>query len=87
MSPRAPRPARVYAGGVRGRIGKNGEVPIPKALLRVVGLSAGDAIRLSLEGAIIRIEPSVSPDQLMGRLAGYQLLAVFDHDRQPKRNR
>jgi antitoxin component of MazEF toxin-antitoxin module len=87
MSSRALRTARVDPAVVRRRVGKNGEVVIPRALLRAIGLGAGDALRLSVEGATIRLERVVSPDELMGRLAGYRLVAALDEDHQTERSR
>jgi bifunctional DNA-binding transcriptional regulator/antitoxin component of YhaV-PrlF toxin-antitoxin module len=67
------------------RVRRNGEVVIPKALLDAVNLGPGDEITFSREGYTIRVERVVSPDALMGRLAGYRLVNALETDRKAER--
>jgi AbrB family looped-hinge helix DNA binding protein len=69
------------------RMGRKGQVVIPKALCEVVGLRPGDEVTFSGEGNAIRVERVVSPDALMGRLAGYRLLSALERDRQAEHRR
>ncbi len=85
MSTRARRRARGYAGGVRGRVGKNGEVIMPKALLRAAGLRVGDEVRFSVAGGVIRVEHALAADALMGRLAGHKLVDALEAERRAER--
>ncbi len=87
MSARARRTAQVYAAGVRRRIGKNGEVMIPAALLRAVGLRPGDAIRFWRDGSVRVIEGATRADRLMGRLAGHRLVEALESERRAERQR
>ncbi len=85
MSARARRTAQVHAAGVRRWIGKNGEVMIPNALLRVVGLRPGDEVRLSVADGAIRVESALAADALMGRLGGHRLVDSLEADRHAER--
>lgn len=69
------------------RVGRKGQVVIPKAFRAAVGLEAGDEVTFSREGTVIRVERIVSPDALMGRLAGHRLVQSLEKDRQAERRR
>ncbi len=87
MSARAPRRARGYAGGVRGRVGRSGEVSIPKGLLKAVGLHEGDTIRFVRHGRAILIEGVAPADALMGRFSGRRLVQALETERRTERQR
>jgi AbrB family looped-hinge helix DNA binding protein len=69
------------------RVGRKGEVVIPKAFREAVSLQPGDEVAFSREGNAIRVERVVSPDALMGRLAGHRLVATLGKDRRLERRR
>jgi antitoxin PrlF len=69
------------------RVGRKGQVVIPKAFRDAVGLEPGDEVVFARHGNGIRVERVVSPDVLMGRLAGHDLLAVLEVDRRRERRR
>jgi AbrB family looped-hinge helix DNA binding protein len=69
------------------RIGRKGQVVIPKAFREAVSLGPGDEVAFSREGNVIRVERAVSPDALMGRLAGHRLVNALEKDRQAERRR
>ncbi|MFI5169570.1 MAG: AbrB/MazE/SpoVT family DNA-binding domain-containing protein, partial [Vicinamibacterales bacterium] len=48
------------------RVGRKGQVVIPKAFREAVSLGPGDEVTFSREGNTIRVERVVSPDALMG---------------------
>lgn len=60
---------------------------IPKPFRVAVGLQPGDEVAFSREGNAIRVERVVSPDALMGRLAGHRLVEALEKDRQTERRR
>lgn len=47
------------------RVGRKGQVVIPKAFRAAVGLEAGDQVAFSREGNAIRVEGVVSAEALM----------------------
>jgi AbrB family looped-hinge helix DNA binding protein len=49
------------------RVGRKGQVVIPKAFRMAIRLEPGDEVTFSQEGNAIRLERVVSPDTLMGR--------------------
>ena len=69
------------------RIGRKGQVVIPKAFREAVSLGPGDEVTFSREGNTIRVERVVSPDVLMGRLAGHRLVDALEKDRRAERRR
>jgi AbrB family looped-hinge helix DNA binding protein len=69
------------------RVGRKGQVVIPKAFRNAVGIQPGDEVTFSQEGDAIRVERVVSPDALMGSLAGRRLVALLEKDRQLERRR
>jgi len=69
------------------RVGRKGQVVIPKAFREAVGLEAGDEVAFSRQGNGIRVERVVSPDALMGRLRGHRLVAALEEDRRRERTR
>jgi AbrB family looped-hinge helix DNA binding protein len=69
------------------RVGRKGQVVIPKAFREAVGLEAGDEVTFSRQGTAIRVERVVSPDALMGRLKGHRLVAALEEDRRRERAR
>jgi AbrB family looped-hinge helix DNA binding protein len=69
------------------RIGRKGQVVIPKAFRDAVSLQPGDEVAFSQEGNAIRLERVVSPDALMGRLAGHRLVDALEKDRRLERRR
>jgi AbrB family looped-hinge helix DNA binding protein len=69
------------------RVGRKGQVVIPKPFRVAVGLEPGDEVAFSREGNGIRVERVVSPDALMGRLSGHKLVAALDADRRRERQR
>jgi AbrB family looped-hinge helix DNA binding protein len=69
------------------RIGRKGQVVIPKALRDALRLEPGDEVTFSREGNAIRVERAVSADALVGRLAGYRLVAALERDRRAERRR
>jgi hypothetical protein len=52
-----------------------------------VGIEPGDEVTFSREGSGIRVERVISPDALMGRLAGHRLVQALEKDRQAERRR
>jgi antitoxin PrlF len=72
---------------VTHRIGRNGQVAIPKALRDAVNLKPGDEVTFSRDGNAIRVERVASPDALMGRLTGHRLLQALEDDRRSERHR
>jgi AbrB family looped-hinge helix DNA binding protein len=69
------------------RVGRKGQVVIPKAFREAVDLEPGDEVTFSRDGLAIRVERAVSPDVLMGRLAGHRLVKVLAADRRAERKR
>jgi AbrB family looped-hinge helix DNA binding protein len=69
------------------RVGRNGQVVIPKAFRVAVGLEPGDKVAFAREGNALRLERVVSPDELMGRLAGHKLVRALEADRRSERRR
>lgn len=69
------------------RVGRKGQVVIPKALREAVRLEPGDEVSFSRDGNAIRVERAVSPDALMGRLAGHRLVEALEKDRKAERRR
>ena len=67
------------------RVGCKGQVVIPKAFREALSLEPGDEIKFSREGNAIRVERVVSPDALMGRLAGHRLVEALEKDRRAER--
>jgi len=68
-------------------MGRKGQVVIPKAFRQAVSLEPGDEVTFSREGNAIRVERAVSPDALMGRLAGHRLVEALEKDRRAERRR
>ena len=56
------------------RVGRNGQVVIPKALREVLNLEPGDEVTFSRDGNAIRVERVASPD-------AHRHDDVVDHDR------
>lgn len=73
--------------GMTHRVGRKGQVVIPKAFRTAVSLEPGDEVTFSRDGNAIRVERVVSPDALMGRLAGHRLVEALEKDRQSERRR
>jgi AbrB family looped-hinge helix DNA binding protein len=69
------------------RVGRKGQVVIPKAFRKAARIEPGDQVAFSQEGDAIRVERAVSPDDLMGRLAGHQLVKTLEEDRKAERRR
>jgi AbrB family looped-hinge helix DNA binding protein len=69
------------------RVGRKGQVVIPKAFREAAGLEPGDEVAFSRDGNGIRVERAVSPDALMGRLRGHRLVAALEADRRRERTR
>jgi len=69
------------------RVGRKGQVVIPKAFRTAARLEPGDEVAFSSDGNAIRVERVVSPDALMGRLAGHRLVEALERDRQSERRR
>jgi AbrB family looped-hinge helix DNA binding protein len=69
------------------RIGRKGQVVIPKVFRDAVSLQPGDEVAFSQEGNAIRVERVVSPDALMGRLSGHRLVDALEKDRRLERRR
>jgi AbrB family looped-hinge helix DNA binding protein len=69
------------------RIGRKGQVVIPKLFRVAVGLEPGDEVAFAREGNALRLERVVSPDELMGRLAGHKLVHALETDRRNERRR
>ena len=72
--------------GSTHRIGRKGQVVIPKALREALNLEPGDEVTFSRDGNAIRVERVASPDALMGRLAGHRLVQALKNDRRPERH-
>jgi AbrB family looped-hinge helix DNA binding protein len=77
----------VILSGMTHRVGRKGQVVIPKAFRDAIRLQPGDEVTFSREGSAIRVERVVSPDALMGRLAGHRLVAALEADRRLERRR
>jgi len=69
------------------RVGRKGQVVIPKAYRKAIRLEPGDEVTFSQEDDAIRLERVVSPDTLMGSLAGHRLVDDLEKDRQKERRR
>jgi len=69
------------------RVGRKGQIVIPKAFREAVRLEPGDEVTFRQEGNAIRVERVVSPDALMGRLTGHRLVAALEKDRRVERRR
>jgi len=69
------------------RVGRKGQVVIPKAFREAVSLEPGDEVTFSQDGNAIRVERLASPDALMGRLAGHRLVKALEEDRRAERRR
>ena len=69
------------------RVGRKGQVVIPKAYRVAVGIQPGDEVTFSRDGNAIRVERAVSADALMGCLAGHRLVAALGRDRRAERRR
>jgi len=83
----APLASEVILTGMTHRVGRKGQVVIPKAFRKAIRLEPGDEVTFSQEGTAIRLERVVSPDALMGRLAGHRLVEALEKDRQAERRR
>jgi len=79
--------AGVILVGMTHRIGRKGQVVIPKAFRDAASLQPGDEVTFSRDGNTIRVERVVSPDALMGRLAGHRLVDALEKDRRLERRR
>jgi len=77
----------VILAGMIHRVGRKGQVVIPKAFRKAIRLEPGDEVIFSQEGNAIRVERVVSPDALMGRLAGHRLVQVLEGDRKAESRR
>ena len=73
--------------GMTHRVGRKGQVVIPKAFRQAVSLEPGDEVTFSREGNAIRVERVVKPDALMGRLAGHRLVEALERDHRAERRR
>jgi AbrB family looped-hinge helix DNA binding protein len=82
-----PLPSEVILTGMTHRVGRKGQVVIPKAFRKAIRLEPGDEVTFSQEGTAIRLERVVSPDALMGRWAGHRLVEALEKDRQGERRR
>lgn len=69
------------------RVGRKGQVVIPKAFRAAVGLEPGDEVAFSQEGNAIKVARVASPDALMGRLAGHRLVETLEKDKRIERRR
>ena len=69
------------------RVGRKGQVVIPKAFREAANLEPGDEVTFSRDGNVIRVERLASPDALMGRLAGHRLVKALAEDRRAERRR
>lgn len=69
------------------RVGRKGQVVIPKALRAAVGLEPGDQVAFSRDGEAIRVERAVGVNDLMGRLARHRLVDALEKERQRERRR
>jgi AbrB family looped-hinge helix DNA binding protein len=85
----APRPLAngVILPSMTHRMGRKGQVVIPKDFRVAVGLQPGDEVTFSREGNAIRVLRAVSPDALMGRFSGRALVRALERDRQAERKR
>lgn len=81
----ASRGRSVILLGMTHRVGRKGQVVIPKAFREAVSLQPGDEVTFSQEGNAIRVERDVSPDALMGRLTGHRLVEALEKDRRAER--
>lgn len=79
--------SQVILDGMTHRIGRKGQVVIPKAFREAVHLGPGDEVTFARDGNAIRVERVVSPDALMGRLAGHRLVDALERDRRAERRR
>jgi AbrB family looped-hinge helix DNA binding protein len=75
----------VILSGMTHRVGRKGQVVIPKAFREAASLEPGDEVTFSRDGSAIRVERVVSPDALMGRLSGHRLVEALEKDRQAER--
>lgn len=69
------------------RVGRKGQVVIPKAFRVAAGIEPGDEVAFSREGSVIRVERVASPDALMGCLSGHRLIEALEKDRRAERRR
>jgi AbrB family looped-hinge helix DNA binding protein len=69
------------------RVGRKGQVVIPKVFRVALGLEPGDEVAFAREGNGVRVERVSSPDALMGRLAGRRLVDTLEADRKIERRR
>ena len=69
------------------RVGRKGQVVIPKAFREAANIGPGDEVTFSRDGSGIRLERVASPDALMGRLAGHRLVDALEKDRRLERRR
>ena len=77
----------VILRGMTHRVGRKGQVVIPKVFRVAVSLEPGDEVAFSRDGNAIRVERVVAPDTLMGRLAGHRLVEALERDRRAERRR
>lgn len=69
------------------RMGRKGQIVIPAAFRRAVGLKPGDEVTFTQEGSAVRVERVAAPDALMGCLTGHELVASLERDRRTERQR
>ncbi len=69
------------------RVGRKGQVVIPKAFREALSLEPGDEVTFSRDGNAVRVGRVASPDALMGRLAGHRLVEALEKDRRAERHR
>ena len=79
--------AQVILLGMTHRVGRKGQVVIPKAYRVAAGIEPGDEVTFSREGSAIRVELVVTPDALMGCLSVHRLVDALERDRRAERRR
>jgi AbrB family looped-hinge helix DNA binding protein len=69
------------------RVGRKGQVVIPKAYRVAAGIEPGDEVTFSRDGNAVRVERVVSADALMGKYKGHRLVESLERDRRAERKR
>lgn len=68
------------------RVGRKGPIVIT-TFRNAARIEPGDEVTFTQEGDPIRVERAVSPDALMGRLAGHRLVRALEKDRKAESRR
>lgn len=79
--------SQVILNGMTSRVGPKGQVVIPKDLRDRLGILPGDEVDFVLDDDAVRVAPVRELATLRGSLAGLELVAELEADRNAERDR